>query len=150
MVKLMDDGKDFCNDANLSDLASLFKRWLGEMPTPIVPLHMYPKFLERKATKDYLPLLEDMPFINRDMLAYLVGFLKEYLKAQPSTRPALSRMLGTNIMRYVSSDPAENQNPVVMAGKMKECSEIAHEFMSAMLNDWDTSFMYPLDESTLN
>ncbi|OHS97991.1 Rho GTPase activating protein [Tritrichomonas foetus] len=124
---------DFNNeDYDVFDLASLLKRFLGEMPESLINEELVE---EIKSKKNYIEIVERLGTIQRNTLGYIVGFLKKFLTISNIGLTPLSMTFGTNIMRVNSIDPM----------KIKELTEVAKIFMSNLIETWDVSFIYPID-----
>jgi hypothetical protein len=134
----IDNGRDVLGDADLTTLASVFKRWLGMLPLPLVPVEVYPRLLEQHDAKGFVQVADELPRIYRDALAYFIGFLKEFVMAEERTEMgvrAVSMMFGTIIVR------PGNFNPV----KIKELYESSRDFIANLIQAWDVSDIYPLE-----
>ena len=139
MVHELDTGRDVFTTSTLLDLASLFKKWIQKLPRTLVPFELQEDIIEQKVGKDFLPLVERLGQLNKDVLAYLVGFLRDYVKAQPTTRNVIGMTFGSTFIRF------DNSNPL----KMKVFLGLATDFLLSLIDNWDVSYVYPLDESTL-
>jgi hypothetical protein len=136
----IDNGTAALADADLTVLATVFKRWLALLPWPMVPIDVYPKLLEQDQGKNYVAIADDLPRISRDSLAYLVGFLKDFVKAEPRTGMGLvpvAMMFGLTVVR-----PSHFHQT-----KMRELYEVSKDFMVALVQSWDVSDVYPLNEA---
>ncbi|EAY18281.1 RhoGAP domain containing protein [Trichomonas vaginalis G3] len=138
MVEEINNGKDSCYvGAELNDLASLFKRWLADMPEPLVPMSLYNELVESIKNHTILDFVRKLPKVNHDTLGYLVGFLQEFVKASDVTNMGIvqcAMLFGANVVRIVSNDPMV----------MKASTEVGKEFMSYLITNWNTRFIYPL------
>jgi len=137
LVESINNGQEILNGVDLRDLASLFKRWLADMPEPIVPMGMYSDLVKALKEKTIMDFLKVLPRVNHDTLGYLVGFLQEFIQAEEVTRMGIlpvSMIFGANVVRIVSNDPKV----------MKDMTEHGKQFMTFLLTNWDVSFIYPL------
>jgi hypothetical protein len=135
----IDNGRDNLAEADVHVLTTVFKRWLLLLPQPLVPIDVYPKLLEPKEGKNYVLIAAEIPQLYRDSLAYLVGFLKDFVKAESKTKMGLvpaATMFGLTVVRPGTF----NQS------KMKELYEVSKEFVIALIQSWDVSDIYPLNE----
>lgn len=139
MVEETHAGQNVIEGAELADLASLFKKWIADLPEPVVPMSMYQELKEALKNRTVLDFVEELPKVNHDTLGYIIGFLKEFIKHSEVTKMSAvptSMIFGANIVRIVSNDPSE----------VKEMTENGKNFMLYLLQNWDTSFIYPLPE----
>lgn len=137
MVEEIHNGKEVFKDAELRDLASLFKRWLADLPEPIVPMSMYNQLVDALDKNTVMDFVETLPKVNHDTLGYLVGFLQEFVKAADVTLMGIvpvSMIFGANVVRIVSNDQMV----------MKTMTDNGRKFMEFLLKNWDVSFIYPL------
>ena len=137
MVEGLHNGIDVFKNAELRDLASLFKKWLGDLPEPIVPMCMYDELVNALNTNKIMEFIEKLPVVNHDTLGFLVGFLQEFVKSADVTLMGIipvSMIFGANVVRIVSNDPLT----------MKQMTDNGKNFMIHLIENWDTSFIYPL------
>ena len=138
MVEAIHNGKNvFNSNAELNDLASLFKRWLADLPAPIVPMSMYNQLVEALNNKTLMDFVDTLPKVNHDTLGYLVGFLQQFIKSVDVTKMGIipvSMIFGANVVRIVSDN----------ADVMKKMTDDGKKFMAYLLEKWDVSFIYPL------
>ncbi|EAY13021.1 RhoGAP domain containing protein [Trichomonas vaginalis G3] len=142
-IKLMVDeiqaGQNVIKGAELADLASLFKKWLADLPEPVVPMSMYQDLTEAIRNQTILEFVETLPKVNHDTLGYLIGYLKEFIKHADVTKMSIipvSMIFGANIVRIVSTDQYV----------LKEMTDNGKKFIQYLISNWDTSFIYPLPE----
>ena len=132
LVSKIDIGDSECLQAsNLHDLAYVFKWWLRLLPIPVVPS-------ESVTMTNVVEAAERIPGPNKETLAYIVGFLKEYIQEQPDRRTMLCMMFGSSLVRLESSDPI----------MVKEMSDLSRDFLETLIDNWDVSWIYPSGEST--
>lgn len=137
MVDEINLGKESYRGAELNDLASVFKRWLADLPEPIIPMAMYNELVAACTNKTIMEFIEKLPKVNHDTLGYLVGFLQKFVKHADKTKMGTlqcAMIFGANVVRIVSDDPMI----------MKISTDYGKEFMTHLIENWDTSFIYPL------
>ncbi|EAY03281.1 RhoGAP domain containing protein [Trichomonas vaginalis G3] len=137
MVEEINTGRDSYKDAEIMDMASVFKRWLAEIPDPIVPMAKYNKLKEAIKNKKIIEFVETLPKVNHDTLGYLTGFLKEFVKFESETKMGILQcgmLFGANVVRCSANDVNE----------LKLCATLGKDFMCELIEKWDTSFIYPL------
>ena len=68
MIDAIHNGKNVFRNAELNDLASLFKRWLADLPAPIVPMSMYNQLVDALDNNTIMDFIETLPKVNHDRL----------------------------------------------------------------------------------
>jgi len=128
------------NDVNLHDVGSLLKMWFRNMTIPVVPFARNDDlFVSHRDHKD-LDFVETLPKINRYTLMYLIGFLKEAASHSSATQMHdnnLAIVFGPNIVQA-----AENETD---SSKLQAISSYANDFVLYLIQNWDTSEIYPLN-----
>jgi hypothetical protein len=133
----IDAGKAVLEAADLAVLVTVFKRWLGMLPQPIVPLDVYPRLLEQTTPEDYVFLAGELPRISRNALAYLVGFFKRFVEGGRNTRAGIGQVVETLALTVIRQG-CGNQS------KAKDLSDMSKRFAQALIQVWDVSEIYPL------
>jgi hypothetical protein len=139
----LDSGRDIFADNDLAGMAGLFKKWLLELPVSLIPPEAYPGLVAHRQAKKYIPVVQTITKVHKDTLAYLVGFLKEFVAAQAKTKAdpqPVVQLFGSSCLRVVLDKPEE----------MIESSAIAREVMQVLINTWDVRRVYPLDPDCLS
>ena len=137
MIDAIHNGKNVFRNAELNDLASLFKRWLADLPAPIVPMSMYNQLVDALDNNTIMDFIQTLPKVNHDTLGYLIGFLQEFIKAAEVTKMGIvpvSMIFGADVVRIVSNDQMV----------LKNMTNNGKKFMEYLLQNWDVSFIYPL------
>lgn len=132
-------GRDVVSAAPINDVASLFKKWFRDLPDPIVSVELTDLLLDVYEEKSYLSFVEKLPRAHKLTLMYLIGFLQRLEKAKDKTRMTaknLSIVFGPNILRPIGVTEPE---------QIKLFTDMSMEFMLELINNWDTSAIYPLD-----
>ena len=138
---LLENGDDIFGD-ELMNLASIFKNILREMPDSLIPASLFSELKECHKTKKYFPILDKIPNPNKYALGYLIGFLKKIVENKDKTQISVTQLapiFGQNIIR----------GEVVTPDDFRKLSEISKNFVEQLLNQWDTSFAYPINPSYL-
>jgi hypothetical protein len=141
MATDLDCGQPFLKDPK--SVASLFKRWLTELPVSVIPPEVYPKLLEKRASEAFVSVVQDMPDVNRNTLGYLVGFFKELARSEGKTKMGLvtvATMFGPSLLQMKFED----------SRKVKEAAELGKLVLQTLIKEWDTAAWFPLDESCLS
>jgi hypothetical protein len=137
----VDHGRNAIADADLTTLTAIFKRWLAMLPGPLVPVEFYPKLSDRGDARLAVQIADALPRMYQDSLAYVIGFLREFVRAEVRTGMAVSAvamMFGVCVVR-----PA-NMNPE----RMKELYNLSGNFVAGLIQTWDVSDVYPMEEET--
>jgi hypothetical protein len=138
----IDHGRNVLGDADLATLAAIFKRWLGMLPAPLVPVEFYPRLSDHGDARNAVQIADALPRMYQDSLAYVVGFLREFVKAEARGGMAIgavAMLFGVCVVRPVNMNPE----------KMKELYNLAWNFMTGLIQVWDVSDVYPMEEDTI-
>jgi hypothetical protein len=130
----IDLGQDMLRGASLAWAASLLRRWLGDLPEPLVTPDVYPRLQEGAPL--WIRAVEAMTVVHRDALAYLIGFLKDVVLGGPRTDASLGNLafiIGSNCVRVHSTDMKA----------VKEAGELAKSLFKCLIANWDVSDVYP-------
>jgi hypothetical protein len=136
-------GKAALDKADLHDLATLFKSWFVKLPERVVPQECAGALRNAFEANDYRPFVAALPRAHLLCLKYLVGFLQRIAKAE-----AVTKMNATNLAICFAQ-------VILLVGKMKDqqqalkMSETAHHFTTWVINELDTSDVYPLPPEAL-
>ena len=137
----LNQGRDSLSSASVHDLASLMKKWFRDLPDPVVNLGKV-ELLENAfedPEKPYIDFANSLPNSHRLTLMYLIGFLQKLCKSQDVTKMTSKNfaiVFGPNIIQIRDSNEPS---------KIKKFSDIAIEFVSTLIESWDTSQIYPLN-----
>jgi hypothetical protein len=143
LASILDSGRDIFAESDLAGMAGLFKKWLLELPVSLIPPEAYPSLVAQRKSMKFIQVIEAIPRVHRDSLAYLVGFLKVFAAANEKTKvdpETVARLFGSNCMRVVLDRPEE----------IRESSELAREVMQKLIDSWDVQRLYPLDPELLS
>jgi hypothetical protein len=113
------------------------------LPDPVVNVDSIPLLRDAWDTKDYLGFVEKLPTAHKMTFMYLVGFLQRLVKAEPVTK------MGPKNMAIVFGPNIVQLNDNADGGSIKLFADIAIEFITSIINTWDTSAIYPLDPELL-
>lgn len=135
-------GERYLEGANAHDVASLFKKWVREIPGGILGCA---KTSEMLACHDnnarIIAVADSLPPERRSILMYLVGFLRRMAKSDSVTLmgiPNLAMVFAPNISRI--PDDTNPLNQASMTNNVIAC-------LSALIVSWDVSAIYPLNEN---
>ena len=134
------DGKDMISGAALNDIASLFKKWFRELPNPVVPIDRVNDIVNLfdDGAKEYIPFVNTLPRPHKMVLMFLIGFLQELVKTENETKMTAKNfaiVFGPNIIQSFDI----NEQSMV-----KKFSDVSIDFMTTLIETWDTSEMYPM------
>jgi hypothetical protein len=136
-------GGDAISGSVMNDIASLLKKWFRDLPDPVVNVDSLSLLKEAFETKDYLGFVEKMPTAHRMTLMYLIGFMQKLVPSEEVTMMGpknLAICFGPNIVQ--AEDGADEKT-------IKMLSDVAIEFITTLVNDWDTSPVFPLNPAFL-
>ncbi|OHS94035.1 RhoGAP domain containing protein [Tritrichomonas foetus] len=128
---------DFLSSEKVDDLASLFKLWVRQLSGSIVNAQLTTELLNIKGADNFLKFVNKLEPLNRNVLMYLVGFLKRLSLSSQITMMDVSNLamvFGPNIVYSVNSDPIYQT----------KLSSHSSSFLNALINKWDVSSIYPL------
>lgn len=92
-------------------IASLFKLWLRELKTPLIPSEMYNQCLEvAEQPLKVTEIVKQLPTPNRRVFLFVVSFLQRFVKQSVSkvtkmTPMSLALIFAPNLFRCPSSEP---------------------------------------------
>jgi hypothetical protein len=136
-------GRDAISAAPMNDIASLFKKWFRDLPDPVVNQDSIPLLREAWDTKDYKGFVDKLPRAHKLTLMYLIGFLQRLVKSEPVTK------MGPKNMAIVFGPNIVQLNDNADASMIKLFADVAIEFLTTLVNEWDTSEIYPLNPDLL-
>jgi hypothetical protein len=138
-------GRDAVSAAPMNDIASLFKKWVRDLPDPIVNMDSIDRLRIASEDKSYSNFVETLPRAHHLTLMYLVGFLQRMVRAEAVTMMTaknLSIVFAPNIVQL--NDSYTNETIIQMF------ATIGREFMEFLIVNWDTSPIYPLSPELLS
>jgi hypothetical protein len=129
--------------AALHDLGSLFESWFASLPELIVNDDLAKDLqVVMGTTRDVVSFTEKLPRAYAITLQFLIGFLKRLTAAEPETKMTARNygiVFGPNIVAMGD----------VTDALASHASKTASEFVAQLIEDWDTSAVYPLSPQTL-
>ena len=136
-------GERYLDGANAHDVASLFKKWIREIPGSVLGRDKTTEITSVKSDDNaqIVAVANTLPFERRAILMYLVGFLRRMAKSEAVTLmgiPNLAMVFAPNIS-YIPSD-ASPLNQAAMTNSVKTA-------LAALIVSWDVSQIYPLNEN---
>ncbi|OHT04455.1 Rho-GTPase-activating protein [Tritrichomonas foetus] len=132
------------SDVTVNDLASLLKKWFGDLPNPPVPFETLDALLMDSGENDFVDFTELLPRANQTSLMFLVGFLRSLLKHADKTRmdsKNLAMCFTPAIVRVADGEDKE---------KAKSIDKVAPAFVEALIKRWNTDQMYPIKDEFLH
>jgi hypothetical protein len=129
--------------AELNDLASLLKAWFGSFPRPIVTKEAAAELTAAEEAGTFALFANQLPPLEKAALMYLIGFLRRMAGAAEVTKMTpknLAICFAPNIVDLTG---------LVDPTKAARLAEQAQVFIVALIEEWDTSEVYPLTEDML-
>jgi hypothetical protein len=142
MAEATNKGRDAISPAPMNDIASLFKKWFRDLPDPVVCKECLPRLRDAYDDKSYIQFVSYLPRAHMLTFMYLIGFLQRLVRAQAvtlMTAKNLAIVFGPNVVQTDETTEAE----------MKRFAEIAIELIITLIEQWDTSYIYPLNPEFL-
>jgi hypothetical protein len=137
LAEALNRGDDQLQDTVLDDLASLFKSWFGGLPIQLVPTEEVPSLLRVAAVdKDYVGFLRTLPPLHRNVITYLIGFLK-----QMSLAAAVTKMTAKNLAICFSPNIVSSEG--VATADVGRHTDASTEFLVSLIEKLDASAIYP-------
>jgi hypothetical protein len=85
-----------------------------------------------------VPVVEGLPEVSRNVLAYVIAFFREVAAAEARTKfglAALAKMFGGRCLRRADGK------------KGRAMGELGKAVLQSLIKGWDTGEVYPIDES---
>lgn len=143
MIETFNTGVDAIqSDTSVNDICSTFKAWFREMPIPIVQPDKFAEIttVGENEKHKYIEYAESLLKAHKNVLKFLIGFLQNLVIYKEATRmdaKNLSIVFGPNIVQY---DEESTESDI------KITSDAANGFLQYLIENWDTSDIYPLQE----
>jgi hypothetical protein len=134
----MSAGASFGENADLNDLASLFKSWYGNLPEPIISKSLSPELAiaaESNAITEFANQMEELP---RFTLKYLIGFLRKMAEAAETTKMTVGNLAMCFAPNLIDLSGIFDQK------KATKMVEYAQTLIIELIESWDVSEVYPL------
>jgi hypothetical protein len=143
LMNYIDCGYDGFQKLDAPAIASFFRRWLSELPHAIIAPEIYSALIEHRDDQGgFLQVVKELPKVYRNCLAYIVGFLKVVVAAEPKTKvgiAAIAMLFGSGCIKIDS----------LSAAKVKEAGGLARDLMKYLIGNWDVTGIYPFDPTVL-
>jgi hypothetical protein len=134
-------GEDIFKGLDVKDIATLIKMWFRTIQGNIIPEKFAAEHIYGNSKEPHeIPAIADkLPFLHKCTLMYLIGFLRKLSEASNETNMTSANLAMTFAMSmtYVSDDEAVNTSSYI------QC------FLSALIDNWDVSSIYPLPQSMI-
>jgi hypothetical protein len=131
-------GPSALKSAELNDLGSLLKSWYGSLPEQLIPKEIGAKIPPAAPPAQFVEIADQLPPLNRLTLKYLIGFLQRVTKAQEVTK------MGPKNLAICFCPNLIDMSSAVDPMKAAKLSDTAQAFVIALIENWDTSEVYPL------
>jgi hypothetical protein len=123
----------------LNEVALVFKLWFANLPERIVSGDLTQVLRSVYETdKDYIGFLDELPQAHFWTLKFLCGFLKHIAKGEAVTKMGLSNLA------LLFSPTVVALPPLTEISAVAEHTAVSNEFLRFLLDNWDTSDIYPL------
>jgi hypothetical protein len=135
MAFAVDSGEDVFVGDELKCHAALLRKWLADLPVPLISPIAYPALMEGRAKENFIPVIEAMDPLNRNSLAFLVQFMKRTAALGDDPRISwkmLSGSLGGLCLRIA------NENTQTL----REYSELTRAVFAVLSNSWDVASVW--------
>jgi hypothetical protein len=143
MQRVVGEQPQVLDKAEIHDLGSLLKAWFSNLPQPIVHADVVPRLKTAHEDHTFIEFANGLPDLEKLTLKYLVGFLRRMACAEAVTKmgaPNLAMVFAPNVV-----DIAGGSDVMQVA----KTSDIAKEFLIALINDWDVTDVYPPSQEML-
>jgi hypothetical protein len=129
--------------AALHDLGSLFKSWFALLPESIVSSELVKDLrVVIGTTQDVVSFTERLPRAYSITLQFLIGFLQKLTAAEAETK--------MSAMNYgIVFAPNIVEIEATMDQLSSQASKTGCEFIVLLIENWDTSAVYPLNPQML-
>lgn len=130
-------GEEFLEGIDVETVASLFKRWLRDIPGKIISEEHVIRLMEVDNSDKAIHFAEELEFPSKMVLRYLIGFLRDVASSSD-----VNQMHAKNLAMVFG--------PNVVAGNDK-VNPLEHQaknqfFMESLIEKWDVSDIYPLPQ----
>ncbi|EKE39525.1 hypothetical protein ENUP19_0284G0070 [Entamoeba nuttalli] len=98
--ELFNQGKyEIYKECSCHTIAGLFKSFVRELPSPVIPLNCYDKFVDEQTVDDIendvskiQPLLDCLPPINKAMTIFIINFLQRISSYEEKTKMGIDNL----------------------------------------------------------
>ena len=134
-------GKISISETNVSDLASLLKKWVADLPDPMIPFELNCELENACEDNKFLEFVENtLPAAHHDTLMYLIGFCQRIC-----ANKNVNKMGPDNIAVCFAPNVVQLQgNPDEQT--IKKFVNISRTLITFLIENWNTSAIYPLNE----
>ncbi|KAK8837766.1 Rho GTPase activating protein 39 [Tritrichomonas musculus] len=134
-------GEEYLEGEDIETVASLFKRWLRDIPGKIINEELVFKLMEIGNSDEAIKFAEELEFPFKMVLRFLAGFLRDVAQSKDVNQmheKNLAMVFGPNV---VSSN--DKVNPMELQARVQF-------FMQSLIEKWDVSDIYPLPQELLS
>jgi hypothetical protein len=143
MAKETNEGRNAISSADVIDVSCLFKKWFRDLPDPVCSMDRMNDLENAYETKNYVAFTKLLSRAHRLTLMYLIGFLQRLVRAEAKT------LMGAKNLAIVFGPNIVQRNDVKEPAVLQLFSDIGIEFLTNLIQEWDTGEMYPLDLNLL-
>lgn len=143
MSKMSNENMECLKRCGLFELCSLIVLWFKELTNSIIPMNFLPEFVLLCDSHKFLNIPSALPKTNMHTLMYLVGFLQNIISFKEENKITiddLANTFGPSLVKTTETEP----------GRVKHYRKLATEFLYILIEQMDTSSVYPVDINLLN
>ncbi|OHS96939.1 Rho-GTPase-activating protein [Tritrichomonas foetus] len=132
--------EEYLEGEDLMTIASLFKRWIRDIPGKLIPESAVPRLMEVTTTEEAIEFVQVLDYPSKMVLMYLIGFLRECAASKDKNQMGeknLAMVFGPNVVYENGA-----VNPMELQARIQFC-------LQSLIEKWDVSFIYPLNEGLL-
>lgn len=141
LIQNANDGKEYIEGTTIHDMGSFLKQWFRDIPGALLTNEELGRVISTKGSEAHIEIAESLPEPIKNVLKYLCGFLRKLAESKDVTKmdnANLAMVFGPNII--IMSDNVQDTPKITSSSQ---------QFLTSLINDWDVSSIYPLDESVL-
>jgi hypothetical protein len=138
MAAELDMGGDPIPAAGLHELASLFKRWFRDLPEPVLPRERMSGLSKACQDETFVDFASKLPKAHSNVLMFLIGFLQRMVRAE-----AVTLMRAKNLAICFAPSVIHFEH-LAAIDQTQQLTDMGIEFITKLIELWDTSAIYPL------
>ena len=131
LVAEIESGKNVFQSATVLELGSLLKKFISDLLPPLIAIQA----VKDVKTKEIVKIADALPKVQKDTLAYIVGFVRAFCKEAKKEVEPYAMIFGSNVL----------QTKNLPSKSMKESLQLAKVIMQKLIVDWDVSWVYRND-----
>lgn len=143
MSKMSNENMECLKRCGLFELCTLINLWFRELSNSIIPMNFLPEFVLLCDSQKFLNIPSALPKTNMYTLMYLIGFLQDIINHKEENKLTindLANIFGPSLVKTTETEPE----------RVKNYAKLATKFVNILIEQMDTSQIYPLNISLLN